>query len=92
MAKLIIPTPLRKFTDNQSSYVAEGQTVKEAVAALTRQYPEVANHLLDENGNIRSFINIFVGDENILALQKEQTPVSADSVVSIVPAIAGGSR
>ena len=89
---MIIPTPLRKFTDNQSSYVAEGQTVKEAVAALTRQYPEVANHLLDENGNIRSFINIFVGDENILALQKEQTPVSADSVVSIVPAIAGGSR
>ncbi|MCB0397860.1 MAG: MoaD/ThiS family protein [Flavobacteriales bacterium] len=91
MAKLIIPTPLRKFTENQATYETEGQNVKEVVTKLTQAFPGVAPHILDEQGQIRAFINIFVGDENINDLQQENTAVAGDTVVSIVPAIAGGS-
>lgn len=91
MAKIIIPTPLRKFTDNQSTFETTGVTVKEAIRELTSTYQNLSKHLLDVNDNIRSFIRIYIGDEDINALQKEATEVKSDTIISIVPAIAGGA-
>ena len=90
MPKIIIPTPLRKFTGNQASIETEGRTVAEAFDRLTGQYPELKRHLYDESNRIRSFVRIYVGDDDINGLQKEDTPLDASSVVSIIPAIAGG--
>lgn len=92
MAKLIIPTPLRKFTENQASIETNGGTVLEAMESLTEQYPELKQHIFNENGNIRDFVRIYVGDEDIKSLNKEKTEVKNDSVISIIPAIAGGTQ
>ena len=91
MATIIIPTPLRKFTSQQSRIAVAGNTVKESIADLVFNFPDLKKNLLDEQGQVRGFINIFVGDEDIRNLQQEDTPLGADSVVSIIPAIAGGS-
>ncbi len=90
MSKVIIPTPLRKFTAQTATVETSGATVAEAVQDLTDQYPDLRKHLLDDTGKVRSFIRIFVGDEDILALNREETVVENDTVISIVPAIAGG--
>ncbi len=90
MAKIIIPTPLRKFTDNQSTYETNGTTVKEAIQELTTTFGGLKSHILDPNDNIRSFIRIYLGEEDINSLDKEDTAVADNSVISIVPAIAGG--
>lgn len=91
MAKLIIPTPLRKFTSNQASVETQGKTVLDTIRQLTEQFPELRQHVFDQNGNIRSFVRIYVGDDDIKTLNNEQTPVQQDSVISIIPAIAGGA-
>lgn len=91
MATIIIPTPLRKFTNNTARITIPASNVKRIVDELTLNFPDLKKHLLDEQGNIRSFVNIFVGDEDIRNLQKEQTPVKEETVISIVPAIAGGA-
>lgn len=91
MATILIPTPLRKFTENNSKINTEGQTIKAAIQNLTSQYDGLAKHLLDDKGNIRSFIRVYLGDEDINALQRDETAVEDDSVISIVPAIAGGA-
>ena len=90
MAKIIIPTPLRKFTDNQSSFETTGATIKEAIRELTSKHAALSKHLLDSDENIRSFIRVYLGDEDINELENEATAVASDSVISIVPAIAGG--
>ncbi|WCL82948.1 MoaD/ThiS family protein [Saprospira sp. CCB-QB6] len=90
MATLIIPTPLRKFTDQQASIKVDGATVQAAVDRLIDLYPALKQHLLDQEGNIRAFVRIFLEDEDILALDGPNTAVQADSTLSIIPAIAGG--
>jgi len=90
MAKLIIPTPLRKFTENQSSIETNGSTVLEAVTQLTETHPDLKEHLFDENGKLRSFVRIYVGEEDIKQLDRENTKVSSGDTISIIPAIAGG--
>jgi len=90
MAKLIIPTPLRKFTANTASIETGGSTVKAAIEDLIIQYPDLEKHLLDEQGNIRSFVRIFVGEDDIFALEGDKTSLEEDTIVSIIPAIAGG--
>ncbi len=90
MAKIIIPTPLRKFTNNESTFETSGNTVKEAIQELTTTHGGLAKHLLDVNNNIRSFIRIYVGDDDINTLEKDATAVSDNAVISIIPAIAGG--
>ena len=92
MAKVIIPTPLRKFTENEGSVQTSGATIIDAFHQITDSYPELKKHLFDEQGNIRSFVRIYVGDDDIKALQNESTPLREDSVVSIIPAIAGGIK
>lgn len=91
MATIIIPTPLRKFTNNSARLEINATTIQSALAELSTNFPDLKKHLLDEKGALRTFINIFVGDADIRDLQQEQTELSQHSVVSIVPAIAGGS-
>lgn len=90
MATIIIPTPLRKFTNNQSSFSTEATTVREAILDLTGKHQQLGRHLLDEQQQIRSFIRIYVGEDDIQELDQEQTNLQTDTVLSIVPAIAGG--
>ncbi len=90
MSKLIIPTPLRKFTEDQSTFESAGKTVQEIIQELVSRYDSLKTHLLDDKGNIRSFVRIYVGENDIQSLEREQTPVLDHEVVSIIPAIAGG--
>lgn len=91
MATIIIPTPLRKFTNQQTRITVEGKTIKEAFSNLILNYPDVKKNLIDENEKIRGFVNIFLEDEDIRNLQEEETIIQPNSVISIIPAIAGGS-
>lgn len=92
MAKVIIPTPLRKFVANQAEIVSLGTNVQETIEGVATQFPEIKQHLFDSDGNIRNFVRIYVGDEDIKALDDAETAVSETSVISIIPAIAGGSN
>lgn len=92
MATVIIPTPLRKFTNQTAKLHVEAATVGEIIERLTLDFPELKKHLLDPQGTLRSFVNIFAGDDDIRDLQKEDTPVDTSTVISIVPAIAGGNQ
>ena len=91
MAKILIPTPLRPFTDKRDAVEASGATIGELLADLTRQHDGLKAHLYNDQGKLRSFVNVYVNDEDIRYLQKEQTPVKADDTVSIIPSVAGGS-
>ncbi|HMH20413.1 MAG TPA: molybdopterin-synthase adenylyltransferase MoeB [Puia sp.] len=88
---MIIPTPLRKFTNNTARLQVSAGTVHDTVQELTVNFPDLKKHLLDEGGNIRSYVNIFVGNDDIRDLQQGLTAVKEDTVISIVPAIAGGA-
>ena len=90
MAKIIIPTPLRKFTDNQSSFQASANNVGAALGELTATFPGIKGHLYDDQGQVRQFIKVFVGEDDIKSLDNENTAVETGTVISIVPAIAGG--
>jgi len=90
MAKVIIPTPLRKFTDNQAAFEANAENVYDAISALADAYPDIHKHLFDDKNQIRSFLRIYLGDEDINVLDKEKTALKADDTLSIIPAIAGG--
>jgi molybdopterin synthase sulfur carrier subunit len=90
MATVIIPTPLRKFTNQTAKLQVEAGTVGEIIEKITHDFPELKKHILDSRGTIRSFVNIFSGEEDIRDLQEEKTPVNQTTVISIVPAIAGG--
>jgi molybdopterin synthase sulfur carrier subunit len=90
MAIVIIPTPLRKFTNQTAKLNVDAGTVGEVIEKITLDFPELKKHLLDSQGAIRSFVNIFSGDDDIRDLEKEKTSVDHSTVISIVPAIAGG--
>ncbi|MDR1901662.1 MAG: MoaD/ThiS family protein [Treponema sp.] len=86
-----IPTALRNFTDRKGELTVEGATVGKAVAALSELYPDIKPHIYQEDtGELRSFINVFVGDTNIRKLQGLDTALSDGAVIMLVPAIAGG--
>ena len=90
MATVLVPTPLRRLTDGQAKIEVDGVDVGAIVQAVDAQYPGVADKLLDDDGNIKRFINVFVNDSEIRSLQGMHTPVKATDKVSIVPAMAGG--
>ena len=92
MITIHIPTPLRAYTDKNSSVEVKATTVKEAIDALLASYPSLAKHLLDAKGSLRSFINIYLGDEDIRSLEGQNTEVSPDDELSIIPSIAGGNQ
>jgi sulfur-carrier protein adenylyltransferase/sulfurtransferase len=88
--RILIPTPLRPYTDKKDAVEAEGATIGELLADLTRRHSGLKAHLYNEQGRLRSFVNVYLNDEDIRYLQKEQTPVSAGDTVSIIPSVAGG--
>ncbi len=88
--KILIPTPLRQYTDKLDAIELTAETVEDLLKALTHRYPVLKQHLFSEDGRLRSFVNVYVNDEDIRYLQKEQTKVTEKDVVSIVPSIAGG--
>lgn len=92
MATIHIPTPLRAYTNGAASVTVAGATVGEALGALTAANPGLLKHLRDAEGKLRSFVNVYVGDEDIRYLQQEATPLAADTEITIVPSIAGGAR
>ena len=88
--KILIPTPLRPYTDRRDSVEMEGQTVGELLGKLTSTHEGLRRHLFTDQGRLRTFVNVYVNDEDIRYLQKEQTPVAPGDVLSIVPSVAGG--
>ncbi len=90
MATVLFPTPLRRLTGGQAKLEVEGEDVGTLIQAIDDQYPGVADRLLDDDGNIKRFINVFVNDDEVRSLQGMHTPLHTDDKVSIVPAMAGG--
>jgi molybdopterin/thiamine biosynthesis adenylyltransferase/rhodanese-related sulfurtransferase/molybdopterin converting factor small subunit len=91
MAKVLIPTPLRQYAGKQDSVELAGKTVAEVLHSLTSQYADLRRHLYTDEGKLRSFVNVYVNDDDIRYLEKDATPLKDGDVVSIVPSIAGGS-
>ena len=90
MAKVLIPTPLRQFTGKNDAVELAGSTVGEVLGALTAQFPDLRKQLFNDEGKLRSFVNVYLNDEDIRYLQKDATKVTASDTLSIVPSIAGG--
>ncbi len=91
MAKVLIPTALRQFTEQQDSVEVIGGTVAEALDQLTARYPNIKKNLYNDQGKLRSFVNVYVNDEDIRYLDKGETELEGNETISIVPSIAGGA-
>src|SRR5580700_9178579 len=91
MAKILIPTPLRQFTGKQDSVTVTGDTVGSALADLTAQFPDLRKQIFTDEGKVRSFVNVYLNDEDIRYLGKDATPTKDGDTLSLVPSIAGGS-
>lgn len=89
-AKVRIPTPLRKLTNEQELVEVSAGTIATAVAELQAQFPGIKERLLDEKGEVRRFVNVYVNEEDIRFLENQATPVKDGDEISIIPAIAGG--
>src|SRR5205814_7096917 len=89
--KILIPTPLRPYTDKQDAVEADGATIGELLADLTRRHSGLKAHLYNHQGKLRSFVNVYLNDEDIRYMQKEQTPVSPGDTISIISSVAGGA-
>lgn len=85
-----LPTVLRPQANGQSLVQQHGSTVGEVVNGLVEAYPGLRSNLLDESGNVRKFVNVYVNDEDIRFLDKLDTPVKEGDEVAILPAVAGG--
>lgn len=90
MSVLRIPTPLRPYADGASEIEVNAETVGVALDQLTTQYPSLRKHLFTEEGDLRSYVNLFVNDEDIRHLNGVETPVSPEDRLMIIPSIAGG--
>jgi sulfur-carrier protein len=88
--KVRIPTQLRPLAGGAGEVVVEGETVGDALKALDVAHPGFSERLFDESGNLRRFVNVFMGEEDIRFLDGLGTTVPAGTVVSVVPAVAGG--
>lgn len=88
--KVRIPTPLRKLTHNEELVEVNGATIGEVIAELQARYPGIQERLVDEKGEVRRFVNVYVNEEDIRFLQNQKTPLKDGDEISIIPAIAGG--
>jgi adenylyltransferase/sulfurtransferase len=86
----MIPTPLRQFADKHDTIELPGKTVGEVLTALTTKFPDLKKHLYTDEGKLRSFVNVYLNDEDIRYMGKDATPVADPDTLSIVPSIAGG--
>ncbi len=90
MATLKIPTPLRSYTNGESVVNVQGKNVAEAMKSLIQKYPTLKPHLYNGDENLRPFVNLFVGENNIKDLQGLDTPLDENARVILIPSIAGG--
>jgi molybdopterin synthase sulfur carrier subunit len=90
MATVRIPSPLRRYTNGQSKVQTGGNTVNELLRNLESEFPGIQSKLLDDQGNIKRYVNVFVNEEEIRTLQGGSTPVADRDEVAIIPAMAGG--
>jgi molybdopterin converting factor small subunit len=89
--KIHIPTPLRAYSDKQDTVSVKAATVGEALEELTTKHPDLKKHLYSEEGKLRSFVNVYLNDEDIRYLpEKNATQVNDHDALSIIPSIAGG--
>ena len=88
--KVLIPTPLRSYTEKNESLFLEGNTVGAVLRHLVTTHTSLKKHLYSEDGTIRKYVNVYVNDEDIRYLQNEHTPVTEKDIISIIPSIAGG--
>ncbi len=91
MTTIRIPTPLRPYTNGQSSVQVKGDSVSAALSDLTSRHPDLRQHLY-EDGKLRSFVNVFLNEEDVRYLDGAETAVSDSDTLMIVPSIAGGSK
>lgn len=89
-AKVRIPTPLRKLTNDEELIEVDAATIGEAITELQIRFPGIKERLLDETGAVRRFVNVYVNEEDIRFLQNQDTKLKSGDEVSIIPAIAGG--
>ena len=87
-----IPTPLRRFTGERAEVPVAAAVLSSVLESVFEQYPELRPQLLNEDGTLRKFVNVYVNDEDVRFLDGLRTRVGEEDTVSIVPAIAGGSR
>ncbi|MBK8137847.1 MAG: MoaD/ThiS family protein [Chloroflexi bacterium] len=90
MASIKIPTPLRAYTGQQAQVDVSGTTIGEALADLTTKFPDLKPHLFN-GSSLRSFVNIFLGEEDVRFLDGLDTPIEAGDALRIIPSIAGGA-
>jgi len=90
MPTIRIPAPLRGITDNKEEVILSGANLEQVLTKLCDAYPGLFERILDQQGEIRRFVNIFVNDEDVRFLQERQTPLNESDVISILPASAGG--
>lgn len=90
MTTVYIPTPLRRLTAGASKLEVEGSSVGELIQALEAEHPGIADRILDGEGEVKRFINVFRNDDEIRSLDGLATPVTEGDRISIVPAMAGG--
>lgn len=87
---ITIPTPLRSYAGGQKTISVDGATVGEALSSLTTQFPNLRQHLFAEDGQLRSFVNVYLNEDDVRYLQHVNTPLRAADKISIVPSVAGG--
>jgi len=90
MATVRIPTPLRKLTNNEEIVEVKGETIGSVLDELQSRFPGIQERLLDESGEVRRFVNVYLNEEDIRFLQNKETTVKQGDEISIIPAIAGG--
>jgi molybdopterin converting factor small subunit len=90
MPVLRIPTPLRAYTDGRSEVTVSGSNISDVLNDLTIQYPALKPHLFNEGGDLRPFVNLFVGEHNIKDLQGVETRIQDGEKIMLIPSIAGG--
>jgi sulfur-carrier protein len=88
--KVLVPTPLQKFTNDQAAIECDGGTIAELLDSLEQSFPGIKARLCDEKGDLRRFINFYVNSEDIRFLDGQNTHLKEGDEVSIVPAVAGG--
>ena len=89
--KVMIPSPLRPYAGKRDSAEFSARTVGEALGHLTTEFADLRKHLFTDEGKLRSFVNVYVNDEDIRYLAKENTPTKDGDTISIIPSIAGGN-
>jgi len=90
MALLLIPTALRLYTDGLSEVHENGNTVGEVIHSLAAQYTDLKKHLFNDAGKLRSFVNVYLNEEDIRQKNGLDTPVTKSDTIMLIPSIAGG--